>query len=100
MLGRARGPEDGLAQRVLGRVPVLQQREQGCDVRALLRRAGVGVCRGRGGGYVCCRGHGCCVAGRASGFLGRVEGLDAVGERAGFDGACEAQVGTQGVGGP
>lgn len=92
--------EDGIAQRVLLGVPVLQQREEGCDLCRLDGRPGDGVCGGGGGLDVCGRGHGGGLARCACRVLGAVYGLDAVGECAGFDGACEGQVGAQGVGGP
>jgi hypothetical protein len=100
MLRRTPRLEDGIAQRVLLRVSVLQQREESCDLRRLDGGAGDGVCGGGGGLDVGGRGHGRGLARGARRVLGLVYGLDAVGERAGFDGACEGQVGTQGVGGP
>lgn len=100
MLGRTPGLEHGVSQRILVRIAVFQQREQRGDLRGLLGGRGVGVGCGCCCGDVGARGHGRCVSWCARGVSRVVEGLHAVGESAGFDGACEGQIGAEGVGGP
>lgn len=91
MGGGGPGLEDARRQGVLCAVAVLEQREEGVDLRLLGLRA---QARRRLSGYACE------VLGLLLRIFGLGQGLDAKLDAAVLDGAGEGQVGAQGVLGP